>query len=63
MKHVVEYEITDIDYFENDAVLVVGENRYYFQWDAKNPPTIIDALDFFKKETIVNGVKINNIAG
>jgi hypothetical protein len=54
MKKSIEYEITDIDYFENDAVLVVDGNRYYFQWDAKSEPTIVDALDFFKKETIVN---------
>lgn len=57
MKHIVEYEIVDIDYSENDAVLVVGDNRYYFQWDAKNPPTIIDALDFFKKESIIQRLR------
>ena len=53
MKKTVEYEIVDIDYFENDAILVVGDRRYYFQWDAKDHPTIIDALDFFKKECII----------
>jgi hypothetical protein len=52
MKQTVEYEIVDIDWFENDAVLVVGDNRYYFQWDAKAEPTIIDALEFFKKDSI-----------
>lgn len=46
----IEYEIADIDYYEQDAILVVGENRYYFQWDAKNPPTIIDALNFMHNE-------------
>lgn len=51
MKQTVEYEIVDIDYFENDAVLVVGDNRYYFQWDVKAEPTIIDALEFFKKDS------------
>jgi hypothetical protein len=50
----IEYDIVDIDYWENDAVLVVGENRYYFQWsDTSREPTIVDALDFMKKECIV----------
>jgi hypothetical protein len=53
MKKSIEYEIVDVDYFENDAVLVVDGNRYYFQWDAKSEPTIVDALDFFKKESIL----------
>lgn len=53
MKKTIEYEIVDVDYFENDAVLVVDGNRYYFQWDAKSEPTIVDALDFFKKESIL----------
>lgn len=48
----IEYQIVDIDYWEGDAILVVGENRYYFQFDKLIPPTIIDALDFFKSECI-----------
>ena len=51
MKKTIEYEIVDVDYFENDAILVVGNNKYYFQWDAKSEPTILDALDFFKKDS------------
>jgi hypothetical protein len=54
MKKTIEYEIVDVDYFENDAVLVVDGNRYYFQWEAKSEPTIVDALNFYKKDTIVN---------
>ena len=50
---ILEYHIADIDYYECDAILVVDDNRYYFQWDAKNPPTIIDALNFFKKDSIL----------
>jgi hypothetical protein len=54
----VEYDIVDIDYLENDAVLVVGENRYYFQWsDTTREPTIIDTLDFMKKECIVGAAR------
>lgn len=52
MKKTIEYEI--VDYFENDATLVVDGNRYYFQWDAKSEPTIVDVLDFYKKDAIIN---------
>jgi len=54
MKKTIEYEIVDVDYFENDAALVVDGNRYYFRWDTKSEPTIIDPLNFYKKDTIVN---------
>jgi hypothetical protein len=63
LKHIeklinLEYDIVDIDYWENDAVLVVGENQYYFQWsDTTREPTIIDALDFMKKECIVRAAR------
>lgn len=52
MKKTLEYEIVDVDAFEGDAVLVVGDNRYYFQFDTS--PTIIEALDFFKRESILS---------
>lgn len=58
MKGSIDYEIVDIDYFENDAVLVIDGNRYYFQWDAKAAPTIVDALDFFKKEMVESWTQI-----
>ena len=51
MKKTVEYEITDIDYVENDAYLVVDGRKYYFQWVAKSEPTIVDALEFFKRDS------------
>ena len=47
----IEYDIVDVDYFENDAILVVDGNSYYFQWNGKNKPTIIDALEFFKQDS------------
>jgi hypothetical protein len=51
----IEYKIVDIDYFENDAILVVGETRYYFQFpEGKEGISIVDALDFMKKECIIN---------
>lgn len=51
MKKTAEYDIIDIDYFENDAYLVVDGNKYYFQWDTKSEPTIVDALEFFRKDS------------
>lgn len=54
----VNYDIVDIDYWENDAVLVLGDNRYYFQWnDTSREPTIIDALDFYKMVCVVKETK------
>lgn len=51
MKKTVEYEITGVDYAENDAIFVVEGRKYYFQWDAKSEPTIVDALEFFKRDS------------
>lgn len=51
MKKTIEYEIVDVDYFENDAYLVVDGRKYFFQWDAKSEPTILDALEFFKNDS------------
>ena len=51
MKKTIEYEIIDVDYFENDAYLVVDGRKYFFQWDTKSEPTIVDALEFFKKDS------------
>lgn len=51
MKKTIEYEIVDVDYFENDAYLVVDGKKYFFQWGAKSEPTIVDALEFFKKDS------------
>ena len=49
MKSVINYEIVDIDFYENDAILLIEGKRYYFQWDGKTTPTIIDALEYFKR--------------
>jgi hypothetical protein len=46
----IQYEIIDIDYWEQDAILVVEGERFYFQWDAKDHPTILDALRYFSNE-------------
>jgi len=45
----LEYQIVDIDYWEKDAILKVGEKQYYFQFD--NEPTVLEALEFFSRES------------
>lgn len=40
MKKTVEYEIVDVD-----------GKKYFFQWYAKSEPTILDALEFFRKDS------------
>ena len=44
----LEYDIVDVDVWEHDAILVVGDNRYYFQFH--EAPTIEEALEFFKRD-------------
>ena len=61
MKKTVEYEISDADYAENDAYLVVDGIKYYFQWDAKSEPTIVDALEFFKRDSRFYKEGCNNV--
>ena len=46
----ITYSIEDVDYWENDAFLVIGEHKFYFQWDALKPPTLEDALNFLQNE-------------
>ena len=40
----VEYKIENIDYFENDAILVIGGQRIYFQFT--HSPTLAEALSW-----------------
>lgn len=44
----IEYKITDIDYWEQDAILVIdGKWKFYFQFsDTTKPPSIDDALEY-----------------
>lgn len=37
--------ITDIDYWEKDAILLVGEDRYYFQFHT-DEPTVEEAIEY-----------------
>ena len=60
MKKTIEYEIVDVDYFENDAYLVVDGRKYFFQWNAKSEPTIVDALEFFKKDSKFYNVSVSS---
>jgi hypothetical protein len=43
-----EYKIEDVDYWENDAFLVLDGNRYYFQFGSE--PSIKEALWFLFSE-------------
>lgn len=45
----LEYDIVDIDYYEKDAILVVGDQRFYFQFQYQ--PTIGEALLFFQRDS------------
>ena len=52
---VAEYQITDIDYWEKDATLVVDGQRFYFQFsDTSRKPTLLDALRFLQSESKFN---------
>ena len=44
----IEYEITNIDYWENDAILVLNGYRIYFQWSKE--PSLYEALRFISAE-------------
>lgn len=47
----VECEITDIDYWENDALLKINGVTFYFQFeDNTRPPTIDEALQWLKND-------------
>jgi hypothetical protein len=37
--------ITDIDYWEKDAILQVGKERYYFQFYG-DEPTVEEAIEY-----------------
>jgi len=48
----IRYSIHDIDYYEKDALLKVGNcASFYFQWsDNTREPTLKDALDYIFKD-------------
>ena len=43
-KTMVEFEITDVDYWENDAILVYKGERHYFQF--ADEPSLANALRY-----------------
>lgn len=49
-KQTLEYQITDIDLWENDANLKVGDLNIYFQFNGNKIPTIEDALKWLSQE-------------
>ena len=46
----IDYKITDIDYFESDAIITMNGVEFYFQFPDGKEPTIHHALAFIKKE-------------
>lgn len=42
--------IIDIDYWENDALLKIGDETFYFQFEPQTVPTLLDAIKFFIKD-------------
>lgn len=46
----MEYEIIEVDYWEQDATLVIDGLRIYFQFDSKVGPTLLQALKFIEDE-------------
>ena len=38
------YSITDVDYWEKDATLVIGEKEYFFRFEG-DEPTLRDAIE------------------
>ena len=42
--------IEDIDYWEKDAILVSGEDRYYFQFYG-DEPTLVEAIEYINDHT------------
>lgn len=57
MKQTIEYEIVNVDHHECDGFLVVEGKKYFFQWDGKSEPTIIDALEFLRKDSKFHNAK------
>ena len=44
-----EYKIVEVDLWEKDAILLVGDKKVYFQFDG-DEPTLEDAVWYLVKE-------------
>ena len=44
------YTIVDVDFWENYAILVIDDKRFWFQWSADNHPTLEDAIKSFEAD-------------
>lgn len=49
-----KYEITEIDYWEQDATLVIEGRRVYFQFSKE--PTLAEAIDFLVRDSKYYGL-------
>lgn len=49
-KGTIDYEITDVDVWEKDAILKIGGQEFYFQLGDNDSASITDALDYIKNK-------------
>lgn len=48
---VMEWKITNVDYFEQDAFLIIDNEQFYFQFSMDEGPSLAAALSFIKHDT------------
>ena len=48
----MKYEIVDIDLWEHDALVKIGDEKFYFQFSGNEIPTLLDALRYWKREVV-----------
>lgn len=46
----MKYNITNVDFVENDATLVLDDVEYYFQWTGTQLPTFADAVMYLRND-------------
>ena len=56
----MEYEITDVDYWENDAFIRIDGRKEYFQYSDKDGPSLGAALCYLLREGKIAFQWINN---
>lgn len=44
----IDYKIHDIDYWEQDAVITIGDDSFYFQFD--DEPTFEEAMMYIRTQ-------------
>ena len=47
---ITEYKITNVDFWEKDAILEIAGKNVYFQFDGEETPTLVDVIKYLVKE-------------